>query len=143
TDLWRATAPIDGARWGLWPMGGAWFCAQLWDHVSFSADDALVERIYPVLLGAAEFFAHQLQPLPGTDLLVTSPSNSPENEHPYGSTLCYGPAMDNQILRDLFAAIIEAGDRLGRDADRREAFAAIRARLPEDRIGKAGQLQEW
>ena len=24
TDLWRATAPIDGPQWGLWPMGGAW-----------------------------------------------------------------------------------------------------------------------
>jgi alpha-L-fucosidase 2 len=84
-----------------------------------------------------------LQPLPGTDHLVTSPSNSPENEHPHGSTLCYGPAMDSQILRDLFAAVIEAGERLGRDPEFREKLAAIRARLPEDRIGKAGQLQEW
>ena len=24
TDLWRATAPIDGPQWGLWPTGGAW-----------------------------------------------------------------------------------------------------------------------
>ena len=39
TDLWRATAPIDGAFWGLWPTGGAWLCAQLWDHVSFGASD--------------------------------------------------------------------------------------------------------
>lgn len=23
TDLWRATAPVDGA-WGIWPMGQAW-----------------------------------------------------------------------------------------------------------------------
>ena len=51
--------------------------------------------------------------------------------------------MDSQILRDLFAATIEAGERLSRDADLREKFAAIRARLPEDRIGRAGQLQEW
>ncbi|PNB51074.1 hypothetical protein C1X73_33650, partial [Pseudomonas sp. FW305-130] len=26
TDLWRATAPIDGPLWGLWPCGGAWLC---------------------------------------------------------------------------------------------------------------------
>ena len=26
TDLWRATAPIDGPQWGLWPTGGAWLC---------------------------------------------------------------------------------------------------------------------
>jgi alpha-L-fucosidase 2 len=143
TDLWRATAPIDGAEWGLWPTGGAWFCAQLWDHVSFGADDVLVERLYPVMLGAAEFFAHTLVPLPGTEMLVTAPSLSPENIHPKGASLCFGPAMDSQILRDLFTATIEAGERLDRDPELRERFAAIRARLPQDRIGSAGQLQEW
>ncbi len=143
TDLWRATAPIDGPKWGLWPTGGAWLCAHLWDHVGFGSDDALVERLYPLIVGAAEFFAHTLVPLDGTDLLVTAPSVSPENEHPHGTSLCYGPAMDSQILRDLFSAAIEAGERLGRDADLREKFAAIRTRLPADRIGKAGQLQEW
>ena len=143
TDLWRATAPIDGAMWGMWPTGGAWFCAQLWDHVSFAGDDALVERLYPVLVGAAEFFAHALVELPGTNHFVTAPSVSPENLHPHGSSVCYGPAMDNQILRDLFTAAIEAGERLGRDPELRQRFAAIRSRLPADRIGKAGQLQEW
>ena len=24
TDLWRASAPIDGPQFGLWPCGGAW-----------------------------------------------------------------------------------------------------------------------
>ena len=24
TDLWRATAPMDGPSWGAWPVGGAW-----------------------------------------------------------------------------------------------------------------------
>ena len=35
TDLWRAVGPIDGAKWGLWPTGGAWLCVQLWDHAEF------------------------------------------------------------------------------------------------------------
>ena len=26
TDLWRATAPIDGPQSGMWPTGGAWLC---------------------------------------------------------------------------------------------------------------------
>ena len=25
TDLWRGTAPVDGAKWGMWPMGGHGF----------------------------------------------------------------------------------------------------------------------
>ena len=56
-------------------------------------------------------------PLPGTDLLVTAPSLSPENVHPHGAALCYGPAMDTQIIRDLFDAVIEAGEHLGRDPE--------------------------
>src|SRR6185369_16313737 len=35
TDLWRATAPIDGPAWGMWPTGGAWLCLHLWDHYDY------------------------------------------------------------------------------------------------------------
>ncbi|KKB13482.1 alpha/beta hydrolase [Devosia geojensis] len=144
TDLWRATAPVDGAQWGVWPTGGAWLCAQLWDHARFAGfPEALVARLYPLLAGASRFFLDTLVPLPGTDLMVTAPSVSPENVHPHGSTLCAGPAMDSQLLRDLFDATIAAARRLGRDADLADELAALRARLPTDRIGRQGQLQEW
>jgi alpha-L-fucosidase 2 len=144
TDLWRATGPVDGAQWGLWPTGGAWLCAQLWNHAAYEGyPESLVRRLYPALKGAAEFFLDTLVPLPGTDLLVTNPSLSPENVHPHGASICAGPAMDSQILRDLFAAAIAAGEQLGLDAELRAEIAATAARLPHDRIGKAGQLQEW
>jgi alpha-L-fucosidase 2 len=32
TDLWRASAPIDGPTWGFWPTGGAWLSLHLWEH---------------------------------------------------------------------------------------------------------------
>ena len=143
TDLWRATGPIDGAKWGLWPTGGAWLCAQLWDHIAFARDEALVRRVYPLLKGAAEFFLDALRPLPGTAYLVTNPSLSPENVHPHGAALCAGPTMDNQILRDLFAAVAQASTLLACDAEFRARVLAARDRLPPDRVGKAGQLQEW
>lgn len=144
TDLWRATGPVDGAQWGVWPTGGAWLCAQLWDNARFGGyPEALVERLYPLLAGASRFFVDTLVPLPGTDLLVTAPSVSPENVHPHGSSLCAAPAMDSQILRDLFDATVAAAQRLGRDADLAEELCSLRARLPADRIGSQGQLQEW
>lgn len=142
TDLWRGAGPVDGAKWGLWPTGGAWLCVQLWDHVRFG-DDSMLPRVYPLLRGCAEFIRHVLVALPGTDLLVTAPSLSPENVHPHGAALCYGPAMDSQIIRDLIDAVIEAGARLGRDQDLRTELAGLCNRLPADRIGQAGQLQEW
>ncbi len=29
TDLWRGTAPVDAARFGMWPMGGVWLCQHI------------------------------------------------------------------------------------------------------------------
>jgi alpha-L-fucosidase 2 len=143
TDLWRASAPIDGPNWGLWPLGGAWLCTTLWDHWDYSRDDAFLRRLYPLMKGASLFFLDTLVEDPQGSGLVTSPSVSPENMHPFGSAVCAGPAMDRQILRDLFDRTVDAGRRLGEGGDLLAQFAAARARLPADRIGKAGQFQEW
>ena len=93
--------------------------------------------------GASLFFLDTLMPDPQGRGLVTSPSLSPENQHPFGAALCAGPAMDRQILRDLFDRTIDAGRRLGRDPALLDQFASARRSLAPDRVGKLGQLQEW
>jgi alpha-L-fucosidase 2 len=144
TDLWRATAPIDGALWGMWPMGGAWLCMTLWTQYGYAPDEAFLKRLYPLLKGASLFFIDTLVEDPKGRGLVTSPSLSPEHIHPGGVALCAGPAMDRQILRDLFAATLSAHALLkDPDADFARVVEAKRARLPADRIGAQGQLQEW
>jgi len=80
---------------------------------------------------------------PGTDWLVTCPSMSPENIHAAGAAVCAGPAMDRQILRDLFKQCIEAARILGIEADFAQEVQRALVRLPPDRIGREGQLQEW
>ena len=55
TDLWRATTPVDGARWGLWPMGAAWLSTHLYEHYAFGGDPAFLRKAYPVLKEASEF----------------------------------------------------------------------------------------
>jgi alpha-L-fucosidase 2 len=143
TDIWRAAAPVDGAQWGLWPTGGAWLCRHLWDHYDYGRDTAYLAEIYPILKGAAQFFLDTLVEEPAQGSLVTCPSLSPEHVHPHGASLCAGPAMDRQILRDLFANCIEAATLLGRDEALRDRLQQARQRLAPDRIGAAGQLQEW
>jgi len=143
TDLWRAAAPIDGPYWGLWPCGGAWLCNTLWDHFDYARDAAVLQRLYPLLKGASEFFLDTLVEDPQGRGLLTSPSISPENWHPHGSSVCAGPAMDRQIVRDLFAHTAEAGRLLQRDPELMAEITRTRERLAPDRIGKAGQLQEW
>jgi alpha-L-fucosidase 2 len=143
TDIWRAAAPIDGPLWGLWPCGGAWLCNALWDQFDYSRDRALLQRLYPLMKGAALFFLDTLVEDPQGRGLITSPSLSPENPHPFGAALCAGPAMDRQIVRDLFTCTVSAGQLLQRDADLLSLFGVAGARLAPDRIGKDGQLQEW
>ena len=45
TDLWRATGPIDGPEWGMWPSGGAWLCLHLWNHYSFNQDEGYLKGV--------------------------------------------------------------------------------------------------
>ena len=143
TDLWRATAPIDGPTWGMWPMGGAWLSKQLWDHYEYGGDKQYLATVYPVMKGAAQFFLDTLVAEPRHQWLVTCPSLSPENTHPGGASVCAGPTMDMEILRDLFDHSIQAAEILGVDSDFRAQVAAARDRLAPFQIGSAGQLQEW
>ena len=143
TDLWRAGAPIDGPAWGMWPSGGAWLCLHLWEHYAYSGDREYLAKVYPLLKGAAQFFIDTLVEEPTHHWLVTNPSLSPENQHPFGAAVCAGPTMDMQILRDLFANTTKAAEVLGLDAEFRQQLVSTRARLAPNQIGKAGQLQEW
>ncbi len=143
TDLWRATGPIDGPQYGMWPTGGAWLTLPLWDRYEYTGDRAYLERIYPLIKGAAQFFLDTLVEEPSHHWLVTSPSLSPENAHPFGTSLAAGPTMDGQILRELFSNAIKASGVLGVDAALRDKWSATRARLAPPQVGSAGQLREW
>ena len=145
-DIWRITVPVHGA-FGIWPTGGAWLSAQLWDHWLFTRDRAFLARAYPVMRGAAEFFLDVLAEDPVTHNLTVAPSYSPENApKATGVAWTRGASSDAQILRDLFAAVIESAKILGRDAEDASVLKEIaekRARLEPLRIGRWGQLQEW
>ncbi len=147
TDLWGDAVPIDGARWGVWPMGAAWLSLHLAEHYDFTRDRKfLAERGYPVMKEAAQFFLDYLVP-DGKGHLVTGPSTSPENEYklPSGerAVLTMGPTMDTSILHALFSRVIEASEVLGTDAEFRAKVAAARDKLLPLRIGRFGQIQEW
>jgi len=143
TDLWRAAAPIDGAKFGMWPMGGAWLCCSLWRHYDYSRDRAFLSRLYPLLQGSVAFFMDTLVQDEQTGWWMTSPSMSPEHNHHGEVSICKGPAMDQQILRDLFAHYLMAAEQLGETPPDLESVRERRAALAPDKIGAQGQLQEW
>lgn len=146
TDLWRATAPAIGARWALWPTGGAWLCRHLWDRYDYSRDLDILRGIHPILVGASTFFLSTMLEDTDTGCYVTNPSCSPENIHGSNgsdTTLCAGPAMDSQILFDLFTHTITSCDTLGLDHDIRQRLLVLRSKLPPTTISADGRINEW
>ncbi|MEN5075929.1 glycoside hydrolase family 95 protein [Isoptericola cucumis] len=147
TDLWRGSAPVDHAFYGVWPTGGAWLSILFWEHYEYTGDLDTLREYFPVLRGAVEFFLDTLVVDDATGYLVTSPSHSPELKHHEvdgeGVSLCAGPTMDMQILRDLFTAFDKASAELGLDRQTAADAVAAREKLPPNQVGHLGQVQEW
>jgi alpha-L-fucosidase 2 len=152
SDAWALSSAVGDRGhgdpvWAIWPLGGAWLCAHLWEHWLFGRDLAFLrEEAWPAMKGAALFLLDWL--VEGPDgFLTTSPSTSPEHKFrlPDGS-LCgvsRGSTLDISLVRELFSHCVEAGSILGVDADLRASLAAALDRLPPFRVGKGGRLQEW
>ncbi|HEY0679124.1 MAG TPA: malectin domain-containing carbohydrate-binding protein [Chitinophagaceae bacterium] len=139
TDLWRGTAPINAANHGIWVTGGAWLCHHLWDRYLFTYDrEFLKNEAYPIMKEAALFFVDFLIKDPKTGWLISSPSNSPEN-----GGLVAGPAMDHQIIRDLFNNTLQASRILNTDSALRKILREKYDQLAPNQVGRFGQLQEW
>ncbi|MFP4377937.1 MAG: glycosyl hydrolase family 95 catalytic domain-containing protein [Spirochaetales bacterium] len=153
SDVFANTAPIGGLC-GVWPVGGAWLCAHLWEHYRFTEDETFLrDRAWPLMQGAARFLLDFLVEAPaGTAVpgaLVTAPSHSPENTFRKAdgtvSWLTYAATMDNQIIRELLSRTAAAMRILGiEDAAFQADIDDALARLPKDRISeKDGRLLEW
>lgn len=146
TDIWRITGAVDHATSGMWMTGGAWLCNQLYQHYLYTGDKEFLEKIYPVMKGAAIFLDEMLIREPEHGWLVISPAVSPENSHPSpdGSLpLTYGTTMDNELIYELFNNVIAAEKTLGEDFSYGNHLAVQLNRMAPMQIGKWGQLQEW
>jgi alpha-L-fucosidase 2 len=147
TNPWGFTAPGEHAAWGATVSGAAWLCQHLWEHYAFTKDREFLAWAYPIMKGAALFYSDLLIEEPKHGWLVTAPSNSPENSYrmPNGfvGQICMGPAMDQQLLRNLFGNCAEAAAILDVDDGLRRELIEKRRRLAPNQIGAQGQLLEW
>ena len=170
TNVWNYTAPGEHPSWGATNTGGAWLCAHLWEHYLYNGDLEYLRKVYPALKGASEFFLSTMITEPSHGWLVTAPTSSPENSFivngPDGETavsICMGPTMDNQLIRELFTNTAAAAELLypisettaypapaedPAKATAAEQAFAIRLReaitiLPPHKISDEGYLMEW
>ena len=148
TDNWRGTAPVDAARYGMWPMSGAWLCQHIWEHYLFTEDIDFLRKYYPLMKGAAEFVLDILEENPNYGYLTIPFSMSPEQgyyigDNPEEMFLAPNTTMDNALIRDLFPHCIEAAKLLGVDGDFSDTLAGALERIPPYQVGADGMLQGW
>ncbi|MBO4656507.1 MAG: glycoside hydrolase family 95 protein [Bacteroidales bacterium] len=148
TDNWRGTAPVDAARYGMWPMSGVWLCQHIWEHYLFTEDLDFLKKYYPIMKGAAEFVLDILAVNPNYGYLTIPFSMSPEQgyyigDNPEEMFLAPSTTKDNALIRDLFPHCIEAAKILGVDSEFCGRLAAALERIPPYMIGENGMLQGW
>lgn len=146
-NAWGNTSPAakPSASYGTFISGGAWLCLALLEHYRYTLDKEFIKKYYHVIKGSAEFYLDYLREYKG--YLVTCPATSPENEYINPVTgkktsLCAGPYMDTEIVRELFSGIIEISSVTG-DTDFADMLREKSEKLPPFKIGKRGNICEW
>ncbi|KAF9890104.1 hypothetical protein FE257_006265 [Aspergillus nanangensis] len=151
-DLWGDGAPTDNYTVStMWPMGAAWLASHMMEHYRFTADKAFLRDIaYPFLVDVATFY--QCYTFDYQGYRVTGPSLSPENSFyiPDNFTkageLGYvdlAPAMDNQLMTDVFSSVLEAAEILKLDNSAVDAAREFLPLIQPPLIGSLGQILEW
>jgi len=147
-NIWGFTEPGEEASWGSTKVGPGWLSNNLWAHYLYTQDESYLRSIYPIIKGAAQFYDSLLIKDPKTGWLVTSPSSSPENAFylPNGeiSSICIGPTIDNQIVRELFTNVDTAASLLKIDPEfQKHLTTRLKEIAPVGQIAKDGRLMEW
>lgn len=148
TDLWRGTAPVDAARYGMWPVGGVWLCQHIWDHYLYTGDVDFLKENYPAMKGAAQFLMDIMTTEPKHNWLVIPFSMSPEQgyfvkEGAKETFISSTTTMNIGMVKDLFPHCIEASKILNTDKEFAEKLASALEKIPPYQIGKDGLLQVW
>lgn len=148
TDLWRGTAPVDAAQYGMWPVGGVWLCQHIWEHYLYTGDIEFLRKYYPVMKGSAQFLLDIMTLHPEYNYLVIPFSNSPEqgffvSEGAEEAFLAPTTTMNIGMIRDLFPHCIEAARLLDTDLEFSSKLEETLGKIPPYMIGSDGLLQVW
>ncbi|WEO99687.1 glycoside hydrolase N-terminal domain-containing protein [Streptomyces sp. FXJ1.172] len=142
-----STNPYGGSGWWWHPGAGAWLCQSLFEHYEFTQDRAYLERIYPLLKGAVEFWEARLVTTTVTDssgapreVLVDDSDWSPEQ----GPQDAKGITYAQELVWNLFGNYHTATRILGKDISYSTTIDALRERLYLPVVSpSSGWLEEW
>ena len=150
-DLWRQTSPVGSlaarppVKYGYFPVASGWLCRHIWEHYLYTEDKIFLEKWYPIMKEAAEFYLDYL--VENNGYYVTAPSTSPENQfYDENGNLCavsVGSTMDTAIIRTLFLDCIQAEKVLGQDSEVTGRIRKVIPKLLPYRVNQYGGISEW
>jgi alpha-L-fucosidase 2 len=149
TDIYGRIALNSDPQWGTSPLAGAWMALSLYDHYDFTRDEKYLKEVaFPLMKGSADFISSFLIK-DKNGYLVTAPSMSPENgfflpgDSSFRNVVTYGPAIDVQIILELFYAIKSVAHIMKLSPDYIAGLEQIKMQLPPILINRNGGIQEW
>ncbi|MFG2942228.1 glycoside hydrolase N-terminal domain-containing protein [Streptomyces sp. NPDC048282] len=138
-----STNPYGGGGWWWHPAGNAWLCQSLWEHYEFTQSRAHLEKIYPLLKGAVEFWEARLLTTTlddGREALIADSDWSPEQ----GPLDAKGITYAQELVWTLFGNFRTAAAELKRDAGYAGTVGGLRDRLYLPVVSpRTGWLEEW
>ncbi|MFF4899609.1 glycoside hydrolase N-terminal domain-containing protein [Streptomyces sp. NPDC001068] len=138
-----STNPYGGLGWWWHPAGNAWLCNSLFEHYEFTLSRSHLEKIYPLLKGACEFWEARLITTTlddGRQVLIDDSDWSPEHGPQDGK----GNTYSQEQVWTLFGNFRAAAAVLKRDAGYAGTIGRLRDRLYLPVVSpKTGWLEEW
>ena len=146
TDAWGRSTP-ESYGWAVWIGAAPWLAQHVWWHWEYGRDaDFLRTRAYPFFKEVAAFYEDYLVE-DDAGVLQIVPSQSPENRFIGDGgppvSICVSATMDVILARAAFDYAVRSAEILDLDPELRRRWRGMAGRLPELRIGRHGQLQEW
>ncbi|GAA3778450.1 glycosyl hydrolase family 95 catalytic domain-containing protein [Streptomyces chiangmaiensis] len=142
-----STNPYGGGGWWWHPAGNAWICQGLFEHYEYTQDRAYLEKVYPLIKGAVEFWEARLITTTVTDasgasreVLIADSDWSPEQ----GPLDAKGITYAQELVWNLFGNYHTTTQILGKDNSYSATVDGLRERLYLPVVSpKTGWLEEW
>ncbi|MEI6807286.1 MAG: glycoside hydrolase family 95 protein [bacterium] len=146
TDAWGRSTP-ESYGWAVWIGAAPWLAQHMWWHYEYAPDlEYLRNRAYPFFKEVAAFYEDYLIE-DENGILQIVPSQSPENRFAGGGDLPVSigvsSTMDVIFARESLRYAIQSAGLLGVDDEKRRQWQGMIDHLPQLKIGRHGQLQEW
>jgi alpha-L-fucosidase 2 len=138
-----------GLGWWWHPGGSAWLANSMWEHYEYTQDERYLERIYPLLKGACEFWQSRL-----ISTLIVTPGVTKSNhkvlidDHDWspehGPQDAKGMTYAQEVVWTLFANYRNACSVLGRDSRYSLVIRDLQEQLYLPEVSPtSGWLEEW